>query len=68
MDITKEIEKVVKDNQSFLKDSSYLQLREFFIEAQRDGIAIKQEYSLPGLDLVGKAFVPESADSSFELK
>ncbi len=67
MEITETIQKVVaEDKKSFLKDPAFIKLREFYLEMQRKGIATKQEYSLPGLDLVGRSLAEPAKSGSAE--
>ncbi len=63
MDISDTIQKVVaEDKNSFHKDPAFIALREFYFEMQKKGIATKQAYNIPTLDLVGRSLV-EPAES-----
>ena len=61
MEISKKVEKVINEDKcGFLKDPAFIELRNFYAEMQKLGIATKQEYSLPNLDLVGKSLAMPS--------
>ena len=57
--ILEAVKKAVKDDMlGFSKDPKFIELRDFYLSMQKAGIAVKQEYSLPSLDLVGRSLVP----------
>ena len=59
MKIVETLKKVVRgDVRDFSRDPKFIELRDFYAEMQKAEIAVKQEYSLPNLDLVGRSLVP----------
>ena len=54
METTNKLEKVlIEKEREFASDPEFVRLREFYEEMKRQGLAKKQEYSLPPLDTVG---------------
>ncbi len=52
------LKRVIKDDKhDFSKDPKFIELRDFYIEMQKAGLAVKQEYNLPNLDLVGRSLI-----------
>jgi hypothetical protein len=55
MSITEHVQKLVVEKSAELsKDEQFKQLQEFYQEMQKAGVALKQPYSLPQRDTVGK--------------
>lgn len=55
METTNKLEKVlIEKEREFASDPEFVRLREFYEEMKRQGLAKKQEYSLPPLDTVGQ--------------
>lgn len=53
MRIAKRVEKAVAEEKVLTTDAKYLELKEFYAQMQREGVAVKRSYDLPPLDTVG---------------
>lgn len=55
METTKDLKKILAEKElEFASDPEFVRLREFYEEMKRQGLALKQEYSLPPLDTAGQ--------------
>ncbi|MGH9960802.1 MAG: hypothetical protein ACREBC_27400 [Pyrinomonadaceae bacterium] len=55
MGITKRVEEAVKETeQRFNESQGFRELRDFYADMQRRGLAIKKEYDIPPLDTAGR--------------
>lgn len=63
METTHELEKVLLEKErEFASDPDFVRLREFYEEMKRQGVAKKQEYSLPPLDTAGQRLYQAQQD------
>ena len=61
MSITKELQEALAQfEQAAARDSDLRQLREFYEEAKREGLAKQPEYDLPELDTIGRLTIMNS--------
>ena len=55
METVLELQQVIAEKErDFSSDPAFVRLREFYEEMKRQGLAKKQEYSLPPLDTAGQ--------------
>jgi hypothetical protein len=64
MEIEKEIKRVLGEDANRQADPAFQNLREFYEKMKKDGIAIKQEYTLPPLDTVGRSLYTQQDDAN----
>lgn len=67
MSIVENVEKVLKENGDRLaQNDEFRELRRFYEEMQREGLATRQEYTLPPLDTGGQRFHDATTTSRSE--
>jgi hypothetical protein len=54
MSIENNVKQVLADEENRAKDVNFQNLRDFYEQAKKDGIAAKPEYTLPQLDSIGR--------------
>jgi len=56
MSLAERVEKSLKEEQTVRENKhSFQNLREFYAAMKKEGVAIKQEYTLPLIDIVGRS-------------
>lgn len=64
METINELENVLLEKgREFASDPDFVRLRDFFEEMKRQGLAKKQEYSLPPLDTAGQRLYQAQQDA-----
>ncbi|MGB6877318.1 MAG: hypothetical protein WBD87_14930 [Candidatus Acidiferrales bacterium] len=56
MAIEDNVNKVLAGTKDREKDADFRSLKDFYEQAKKDGIAIKQDYTLPQFDGIGRRF------------
>lgn len=63
MSITKDLEQALATfDQEVARDTDLRQLRDFYEEAKREGLAKKPEYDIPQLDTIGRLVFANSRE------
>jgi hypothetical protein len=56
MSIETNVKQVLANEENRAKDVDFQNLRDFYEQAKKEGIAVKPEYTLPQLDSIGRRF------------